>query len=374
MSKQDYYEVLGVSKNASTDEIKKSYRKQALKYHPDRNPGNKEAEEKFKKATEAYEVLSDQTKRQRYDQFGHSGMHAGADYHNYSDVHDIFSNFGDIFENFFGGGGAQRRGRSNNGMAPQRGHDLAQELSITLKEALTGIKKEVRVYHYIPCEACNHTGCKQGTRPQACGECKGTGQQTIQQGFFAFSQTCRTCGGQGYAITNPCTTCRGQSRIQQYDKLTITIPAGIYNDAELRVAGKGDAGKYNGSTGNLYFKIAIQKDKEFFRREDDLVCRLSLTYPQLVLGCQLGVESLDGTKHTIRVPKGTPVGHEVVISGKGFKRIHGYGSGNLVFITDCIIPKRINPESKEALLKYNEVLEKEDTGSGLRSFFKRFLG
>lgn len=375
MSKKDYYDVLGVEKGASDAEIKKAYRKLAMKHHPDRNPGDKKAESSFKQATEAYEVLSDKTKRTRYDQYGHAGMNAGADYQQYGDAHDIFSQFGDIFGNIFGGGGGgHQQRRQRTGPTPQQGHDLAYEMSISLKEAYTGCKKEIRVYHYVSCETCKASGCKPGTKPKVCGTCNGSGQQTAQQGFFSFSQPCRACNGNGFAIADPCGSCRGQSRAQQYDKLSVSIPSGIYHNADLRVAHKGDAGTFSGPAGHLYVKIAVGTDNSFARRSDDLVGTLHLTYTQLVLGAQLEVESLDGTKHTLKVPKGCAVGHEIVIAGKGFKKLHGYGTGNLVFVTQCVIPKKISATAKEALLAYDKLVDHDKTSGGLRGFFKKFLG
>ncbi|MGD1997346.1 MAG: molecular chaperone DnaJ, partial [Candidatus Dependentiae bacterium] len=303
MSKRDYYEILGLDKKASEGDIKKAYRKLAMKYHPDRNPDNKEAEDKFKEATEAYEILSDSDKRSRYDQFGHAGMNAGADYHNFNDIHDIFSSFGDVFGSMFGqhGGGRQRRA---TGPQPAQGHDLSQSLTISLKEAYLGIKKELRIYHYVSCDTCSHTGCKPGTKASACSSCGGSGQVTMRQGFFAFSQPCGDCNGQGFSIPSPCEKCHGQSRLQQYDKLTVTIPAGIYDGADLRVANKGDAGIFKGPSGHLYVKITVEQHEAYTRRKDDLVCTLSLTYAQLALGSHVEVEGLDGAKHTVKVPKG----------------------------------------------------------------------
>lgn len=374
MSKRDYYDVLGVSKSSSQDEIKKSYRKLALKYHPDRNPDNKEAEEKFKEAAEAYEVLSDAKKRQKYDQFGHAGMQGGTDYHQYSDISDIFESFGDIFGSIFGGG--QRRPSKKSGPTSQRGHDLSQPLTITLKEAFLGCKKEVRVYHYMSCASCQGSGCKIGTKPATCASCNGTGQQVSRQGFFAFSQPCSACYGQGFTIPSPCHACRGQSRVQKHNKLVVNIPAGIYDKAELRVAGKGDAGIFGGAAGDLYILINIEEDKRFYRRNNDLVTHLNLTYPQLVLGAQIEIESIDGSHETIKISKGCPVGKEVIVPGKGFKNLHGRGNGNLVIITQCDIPKKLDPAAKEALLKYANKIGTQTTNrdGGIGGFFKRFLG
>ena len=379
MNKRDYYEILGVSKTASKDEIKKSYRKLALKYHPDRNPGNKDAEEKFKEAAEAYEVLSNDDKKRKYDQFGHSGMQGGTDYHQYSDINDIFESFGDIFGSIFGGGGGpfQQKRKKSNGPIPQRGHDLAQSISITLKESFTGCKKDISIYHYVKCNTCNATGCKPGTKLESCNSCGGSGQVFSRQGFFSFSRPCTECHGQGFKITSPCSECRGQSRIQKNSRLVVNIPNGIYNQAELRVAGKGDAGIFGGSSGDLYLTINIARDNKFYRRNYDLVTNLNLTYPQLVLGAQIEIESIDGTKESIKIPRGCPVGQEIMIAGKGFKDIHGRTSGNLVIIPQCDIPKRLSAEAKKSLLDYaGKIGEASTNGSdeGISGFFKRFLG
>lgn len=374
MSKRDYYQVLGVSKTASADEIKKSYRKLALKYHPDRNPNDKAAEEKFKEAAEAYEVLSDDKKRKKYDQFGHAGMQGGTDYHNFSNMNmnDIFENFGDLFENIFGGRPRQKSKKA--GMTAQRGHDLAQPLTITLKESFLGCKKEVRLYHYVSCADCQGSGCKTGTKPVVCGSCQGSGQTVRQQGFFAFSQPCSACYGQGFTIPDPCPTCRGQSRMQKHNKLVVNVPAGIYDKAELRVAGKGDAGIFGGQPGDLYLTISVQSNNQFHRRNNDLITNLSVTYPQLVLGAQIEIESIDGSKEMIKIPKGCPVGKEILIVGKGFKSLHGRGVGNLVIVPECDIPRKLNAETKAALLDYAQKLGEQTSGNGIRGFFKRFLG
>jgi molecular chaperone DnaJ len=377
--KRDYYEILGVSKTAPADEIKKAYRKLALQFHPDRNPDNKEAENKFKEAAEAYEVLSDVEKRKRYDQFGHQGMHGGADFHQNQDINDIFENFGDIFENLFGtGGGAGfNKKRSTKGEpAPQRGHDLSQKLSISLKEALLGCKKELKIYHFTVCEGCNGSGCSTGAKAKMCAECHGQGQVHYRQGFFAYSQPCTSCHGQGFLIPNPCKECRGQTRIQKHDKLSINIPAGIYDAAELRLTGKGDAGIFGGPAGDLYIIVQIQADAAYTRRELDLVTTINLTYPQLVLGCQIEVKTLDDTVETIKIPKGCQVGKEIKVTGKGFANLHGKGRGNLIFVTQCDIPTSLSEDSKQALLGYAEKLGNTSSNSdgGITGFFKKFLG
>jgi molecular chaperone DnaJ len=373
-NKRDYYEVLGVSKDASQDEIKKKYRKLALKYHPDRNPDNKVAEEKFKEAAEAYEVLSDVQKRKKYNQFGHSGMQGGTDYHHFSDIGDIFESFGDIFGSIFGGGPGQHQ--KTAGPTPQQGHDLSQPLTITLKESFLGCKKEVRVYHYTVCMECIGSGCKSGSKPSTCMACKGSGQTVSRQGFFAFSKPCSVCYGKGYSIENPCTSCRGQSRIQKHSKLIVNIPAGIYNGAELRVTGKGDAGVFGGPAGDLYVTIAVSQDKKFYRRNDDLVTKLHLTYPQLVLGAQIEIKNIDDTIEMIKIQKGCRVGQEIVISRKGFRNLHGRGHGNFVVITQCDIPTKLDYETKQALIEYAKLLGERtsDSDGGISGFFKKFLG
>ncbi len=378
MSK-DYYSILGVSKTASQEEIKAAYRKLALKYHPDRNPDNKEAEEKFKEAAQAYEVLSDEQKRKQYDQFGHEGferMGSGGGAPHDMNMEDIFEHFGDIFGTMFGGGAPGGRRRKKTGPEPKRGHDLFKEINITLKESYLGTKKEISYYHFFTCETCHGKGAKSGTSIEQCPTCKGAGQVTVQQGFFAFAQTCGTCDGEGFIIKSPCPTCSGHSRIQKIDKFTFTIPKGIQDGTELRIPDKGDAGVYGGPSGSLYVKINVAPDKHFSRVNDDLQCNVMLTYPQLVLGSQLEIESIDGTKELIKIPKGCPVDEKIIIPGKGFENLRTKSRGNLVVITKCHIPKKLSVQTKEALTKYSELLgtsidEKDGFLSGL---FKKFLG
>lgn len=382
MSK-NYYDILGVAKGASKDDIKKAYRKLAMQYHPDRNPGNKEAEEKFKEAAQAYEVLSDEQKRQQYDQFGHdnyqnmggAGGHAGG-----MNMDDIFSHFGDIFGggfgDIFGGGMGSKQKKRNPEPEPQRGHDRALEVSITLKDAFLGKKEEVGYYHFFACDDCNNKGVAKGTTVQTCTRCKGAGQTRVQQGFFAMAQTCSVCGGNGFTIPNPCKTCRGQSRTQKYDKFTVNIPAGIYSDAELRVPGKGDAGVFGGPAGNLFLKIKVIADKKFKRHDDDLICTIMLTYPQLVLGSQIEIESIDGTKELVKIPKGCAVGEKLIIPGKGFVNLRNKNKGNLVVVTQCYVPKKLSPVAKKLLTDYSDEVgtEPKDSEGTIMGFFKKFLG
>ena len=378
MSKKDYYEILGVDKTASQDEIKKAYRKKALKYHPDRNPDNKEAEEKFKEAAQAYEILSDEQKRKQYDQFGHSGVEGmggmGSGPGNMN-MDDIFSAFGDIFGDIFGGGPKRRRKRSN-GPEPRRGHDLHKVISITLKEAFTGTKQEIKYYRFFKCDACSGKGTKTGTAAQTCKTCHGAGQINTRQGFFMYSQTCSTCRGEGYIIPDPCTACSGQSRIQQYDKFTVNIPKGVFNGAELRISGKGDAGVYGGPAGDLFIQVNVLPDKKFYRVEDDLEVQVTLTYPQLVFGAQIEIENIDESKVSLKIPKGCPVGEKLIIPGKGFEKLRGRGRGNLVVVTQCHIPKKLNKEAQSTLKAYAKIIgdSPADDGGGIAGFFKKFLG
>jgi molecular chaperone DnaJ len=374
MQKRDYYEVLGVERSAIQDDIKKAYRKLALKYHPDRNPDNKEAENKFKEASEAYEVLSDAAKRKTYDQLGHAGMNQSAGAH-YSDVNDIFEQFGDIFGDIFGGQ-AKRGKKTKSGPVAQRGHDLSQPVKITLKDAYLGCKKDIDIYRYEKCEQCNQSGCKPGAKPEVCASCHGTGSVHYQQGFFAYSQHCSTCSGQGFKIKDPCAKCHGQSRYQKYEKFSVNIPAGIYSGAELRVGGKGDAGTFGGSAGDLYLAVDVKEDSKFYRRNDDLVSTLNLTYPQLVLGCQLEVENIDGTRESIKISRGCAVGQEIKIVGKGFSRLQRSGRGDWVIVTQCHIPAKLSDEAKKTLLDYSKQIGDscQSSEGGISGFFKKFLG
>jgi molecular chaperone DnaJ len=381
-NKRDYYEVLGIAKTASEQDIKAAYRKLALKYHPDRNPGNKEAEEKFKEATEAYEVLSDQEKRKAYDQFGHAGAQGMGGFQGYGqdvNMEDIFGQFGDIFGSIFGQEGkAKQRGakRKNAGPLPKQGHDLYKEITISLQEAYTGTKKEIGYYHFVPCPGCDGKGLKKDTSYQLCPACQGAGEQHYRQGFFTFAQTCGTCSGEGYTIPSPCPICNGQSRVQKFEKIMPTVPKGIFDGAELRVAKAGDAGVFGGQAGALFIKVNVAPDKRFKRVDDNLESTVMLTYPQLVFGAQLEIENIDGTKETIKIPKGCAVGHRIVIGGKGFTNLSTKRNGDLVIIAQCHIPTKLSTEAQELLKKYSELIgtSTNDGESSIRGFFKKFLG
>jgi len=376
MSKKDYYGTLGVSKSATADEIKAAYRKLALKYHPDRNPDNKQSEEKFKEAAEAYEILSDSQKRQQYDQFGHNAFQGGGQggHPGGMNMDDIFEQFGDIFGSMFGG--HQQRSSRGNGPEPKRGHDLQQELEVSLKDSFTGSQTKVGYYRFVPCDTCKGKGCKPGTKPQTCAQCKGAGQVQYRQGFFVYAQTCSKCGGEGFSIPSPCATCNGKCRMQHYENFTVNIPAGVYDGADLRIGDKGDAGIYGGPSGSLFIKIKITPDKKFRRVGDDLASSALLTYPQLVLGSQVEIESLDGSKHTIKIPRGCSVGEKVVIAGKGFAKLKSTFKGNLIVIVKCHVPKKLNADAKKLLNEYSRIIgtDTNDNGSFISSLFKKFLG
>ncbi|MGC2310483.1 MAG: molecular chaperone DnaJ [Candidatus Babeliaceae bacterium] len=378
MAKRDFYEILGVSKKATQEEIKAAYRKLALKYHPDRNPGNKEAEEKFKEAAEAYEILSDTQKRQQYEQFGHEGPQMGGFGQGGMDMNDIFENFGDIFSEMFGGGAQQQRRRKKSaGLTPKQGLDITKDLSITLEEAFSGTKKDITYYHFATCETCNGRGMPTKVTPQVCPQCQGTGQLQFRHGFFAYSQACDTCSGEGYIIPEPCKTCKGQSRVQKYETINIAVPKGIFDGAQLRVAQKGDAGVYGGPAGDLFLQVHVMPHKYFKRIEDDIECTITVTYPQLVFGAQMEIENIDGTKEAIKIPQGCPVNEKIVIAGKGFHKIRGKEKrGNLIVITNCDIPKKLSAEAETTLREYSEIIgTKIDAAKGtISGFFKKFLG
>lgn len=379
MNNKNYYDILGISKTASAEEIKKAYRQLALKYHPDRNPDNKDAEEKFKEAAAAYEVLSDEKKRRQYDQYGHANyeqMGGMGGQHGGMNMDDIFESFGDIFGDLFGGSAGKQKSRKKSGPEPMRGHDLTKEISISLKDAYLGAKKEIAYTRLVGCKTCNGSGAQNGSKPSACSKCNGTGQIQFRQGFFMYAQACSACGGQGFVITNPCKDCQGKSRTQEYIKFTVNIPNGIYDGAELRIPGKGDAGVYGGTSGDLFLKIHVQPDKKFKRVGDDLQCTIMLTYPQLVLGAQVDFENIDGSTQSIKIPKGCQVGERIIIPGKGFNTLRNNVHGNLIIITQCHIPKKLSAEAKRLLTEYSEQIgtEANDHEGMIAGFFKKFLG
>jgi molecular chaperone DnaJ len=371
--KRDYYEILGVSKTATADEIKKAYRKQALKYHPDRNPGDKDAEDKFKEATEAYEVLSNAQKRQNYDQFGHAGV-SGAGFGSqgfgnaaYHDFQDIFGDFGDIFERFFGGG--FRSGGPRSQSRVQRGDDLHFSLEISLEEAYKGTEKQLEVPRQVPCEKCSGSGCAPGYSPETCSQCGGSGQINLSQGFFSISRPCNRCGGKGQSITHPCVACHGSGRVKKRRKVNIKIPAGAMNGLKLKVSGEGEAGYHGGPSGDLYLILQVQDHQIFTREGDDLMCEVPISFTQAALGTDLKVPTLNGNV-SMKVPAGTQTGKVFRLPGKGMPNLRGYGNGDQLVRVMIETPSRLSARQRELLEEFARI-SGEDTHPRTQSFFEK---
>ncbi|MEW6235779.1 MAG: molecular chaperone DnaJ [Candidatus Omnitrophota bacterium] len=367
--KRDYYEVLGVSKNASQDEIKKAYRKLALKYHPDRNPDDKDAVEKFKEATEAYEVLGDDSKRRDYDQFGHAGV-GGAGFGGpggaaFRDFQDIFGDFGDIFGEFFGGGRSRPRSRSR----ARRGDDLRYDLEISLIEAYKGVEKQIEVPRQTSCDACGGNGCATGSQPSTCPQCNGRGQINMAQGFFSISRTCNRCGGIGTVITNPCVKCHGTGRVMHRSKVKIKIPPGTMTGLKLKVAGEGEAGYFGGPPGDLYIVLLVAPHPIFEREGEDLVCEVPISIAQASLGAELRVPTLEGSVK-MKVPAGTQTGKVFRLSGKGMPSLRGYGQGDQLVRVLVETPTRLTARQRELLEEF-ATISGEETNPQSRSFFDK---
>ena len=341
MSKRDYYEILEVPRTATDQEIKSSYRKLALKFHPDRNQGDKKAEEKFKEAAEAYAILSDGDKRARYDRFGHAGVGGAAqgfDPSQFTGFEDIFSGLGDIFG--FGGGG-RRAG-------PQRGADLRYDLEIKFEQAAKGVETSVQIPRHEPCETCHGNGAAPGTSPTSCPQCRGTGQLRYQQGFFTVARTCGQCRGAGKVIAKPCPACRGDGTVEKMRKLTVKIPAGIATGQRLRLAGEGEAGTLGGPPGDLYVVIFV-REHEFFQRDgNDLHCTVPLAFTTLALGGEIKVPGLDG-EETVKIPESTQTGTTFKLRGKGMPDVSGRGHGDLLITVQAVTPKKLTREQKKLL-------------------------
>ena len=353
MSKRDYYEVLGVSRSASDSDIKSAYRKLAMQYHPDRNPGDKTAEDRFKESAEAYSVLADRDKRAAYDRFGHAGLGGAAgggfDPSVFAGFEDIFGGLGDIFGfgDMFGGG--RRRG------GPQRGSDLRYDLEITFAEAARGVETTIQIPRLEPCENCKGSGAAAGSGPTRCPQCQGRGQLRYQQGFFVVSRTCGQCGGSGSTITNPCGECRGTGHVTKDRKLTVKIPAGIAGGQRLRLYGEGEAGAQGGPAGDLYVVVQVQ-DHEFLRREgDDLFCEVAVDFSTLALGGAIKVPTIDG-EEPLSIPDGTDAGAIFRLRGKGVPNVSGRGRGDLHVMVQAKTPKKLTKEQKAAIQQLAKVL------------------
>lgn len=342
--KNDYYKILGVRKDASKDEIKKAYRKLAFQYHPDRNPGNHEAEELFKEAAEAYEVLSDDEKRDIYNRFGHEGLR-GTGYRGFTGFEDIFSSFGDIFEDIFGFGTRRTRGRT----APRQGADLRYDLKISFTEAAFGVEQDIELERYEGCIECGGSGAEQGTEPVVCPTCRGMGQVTKSSGFFSISQTCPHCRGTGRIIEHPCRNCGGLGRSAVKKALHIKIPPGVDSGSRLRLRGEGEEGDFGGPRGDLYVFIYVQPHPNFERDGDDIIYRLQIPMAVAALGGTVEVPTLNGNEK-IKIPKGTQHGRLFRIKGQGIPHLRGFGRGDQVVQAFIQVPTDLG-RKEEKLLK-----------------------
>jgi molecular chaperone DnaJ len=348
MAKRDYYEVLGVTRGASSDEIKKAYRQAALKHHPDRNPGDKEAEEKFKEASEAYEVLSDPRQRERYDRYGHEGL-SGTGFHPFTDVDEIFRSFGDIFEDFFGFG-PSRRGRTRS----RRGRDLSFELELSFEEACFGVEKTVEVTRQAGCDACNGSGMAPGSSRRTCPACQGTGQVGRSQGFFTITTTCSHCRGEGSLISQPCQTCHGEGRRPQRKKLAVKVPPGVDDGTRLILQREGEAGIEGGGPGDLYVFLKVRPHEHFERDGYNIYSEEAVSFVTATLGGEIEVETLDG-KGTIRVPKGAETGDTVIIDGAGVPHLKSKGRGDHIVRLIVRTPKNLSKRQEELLREFAAV-------------------
>jgi molecular chaperone DnaJ len=337
-SKRDYYEVLGVSRTADDAELKKAYRRLAMEYHPDRKPGDRQAEEKFKEAAEAYGVLSDSEKRKLYDRFGHQGPAQGG-FSGFGGIEDIFSAFADIFGGFGGGGFGGRR--------VQRGDDLEVEMEISFMDAAKGAKREIEIERHAPCETCNGSGAKPGTQPQRCRVCQGRGQVAHQQGFFVISTTCPQCRGAGTTIAEKCPTCRGAAQVTKKAVVNVTVPAGIDDGQRLRLSYQGDpCTASGGEPGDLYVQVRVQADSRFVREGDNLWVDVPVTFAQAALGARIEVPTPDGPE-TLEVEAGTQPMTKQVLSGRGMPNVRGRGRGDLIARILVQVPRNLTPEARE---------------------------
>ncbi len=367
MADRDYYEVLGVNRNASQAEIKKSYRSLAMKLHPDRNPGNKEAEEKFKEVQRAYDILSDEKKRNAYDQFGHAGVAGAAGGNGWAggaggaqgfDFNDLGDIFGDIFGQAFGGGRAGA-GRGRGGQQQKRrGSDLVYNLELTLEQAVHGAQIKIELPNLVTCEVCNGSGAKAGSKPVTCPTCEGHGQVRMQQGFFTVTQTCPDCHGQGKVTRDPCDNCHGQGRIQKRKTLAVKIPAGVDNGDRIRLAGEGEAGANGGPSGDLYVQVHIKPNDIFTREHDDLHCEVPIDFITATLGGEVEIPTLDG-KVMLKIPAETQSGKQFRLRGKGVRSARSGNLGDLICRVHVETPVRLNNEQKELLKTFAASLARD---------------
>ncbi len=367
--KRDYYEVLGVARSASEQEIKSAYRRLALQHHPDKNPGDKGAEERFKEAAEAYSVLGDADKRRRYDTFGHAGIGsvAGGGFDP-----TIFADFGDILEGFFGIGDLFGRRRSG----PRRGADLRYDLELTLEEAAFGTETHIQVARTENCHACLGSGSAPGTQPSQCPSCRGAGQVAFQQGFFSVARTCGRCRGTGRIVASPCKECHGQGQVRAERRLQLKIPPGVDTGSQLRLAGEGEAGGTGAPAGDLYVVVSVQEHAVFHRERDDLLCEVPISFPQAALGAHVDVPTLEGGTTKLHVPEGTQPGAVFRIRNQGVPHLGSKGRGDLHVMVRLVVPARLTPEQRGLVEQLGAGLgtpERKPKEKGLKDRVKSIL-
>ena len=365
MAKRDYYDVLGVTKSASKDEIKKAYRKLALKFHPDKTKGDKSSEEKFKEASEAYHILSDEKRKANYDQFGHAAFEGSGGGGQGFGGFDT-SSFSDIFEDFFGdfGSGSSSRRNSN------RGNDLRYDVSITLEDAFKGLEKNVKYTTYKKCSTCSGSGAAKGSKPIKCNYCSGRGKVRTNQGFFTIQQTCPQCSGYGETIGDPCKVCNGNGKMQGSENVTVKIPRGVDDGTRIRLSGKGEAGSKGGTSGDLYLFISIDNHNIFKRSEENLYYELPITFSDATLGTAVEVPSIDGGKSKIKIPAGTQHGKQFRLKGKGMPILRRSIFGDLYIRIVTQVPTSLSKRQKEILKEFNEI-ESNKPDPVIKSFFEK---
>lgn len=365
----DYYEILSISRDASGGEIKKAYRKLAMKFHPDRNPDDKEAEENFKSCTEAYEVLSDDRKKQIYDTYGHDGL-KNSGYSGPGNAEDIFSSFGDVFGDLFGfGGGGRARARRDG---PIAGNDLRYDVEISFMEAVHGVSKEVQLTRRDTCWTCEGTGNRPGHKPQSCPTCNGRGQVVRSQGFFQMSSTCPQCHGEGAIVTNPCNDCHGTGLLEKTKKVALKIPAGVDTGARMRLRGEGEGGRRGGETGDLYVVVHVQ-EHEFFKREGDTIyCQFPLSMVKAALGASVEIPTIHGKK-SLDIPAGSQSGELFSIRNEGVPNLRGRGKGDMVVELKVLTPTNLCEEQKKVLSEFDTLCEQHGQNKEEEGFFKKLF-
>ncbi len=375
-NKRDYYEVLGVAKGAGDDEIKKAYRSLAKKYHPDMNPGDKEAEAKFKEANEAYAVLSDPEKRSKYDQYGHAAFDpsmGGSGFGGFGGFGGMDFDFGDIFSSFFGGGGSSRSSRNS----PIIGDDVLAKITITFDEAVFGCKKEISFARIEECPDCKATGAEKGTKPETCQTCRGTGQVTVQQqtilGYMQTQRACSNCRGTGKIIKSPCKNCNAKGYIKVNKKLEVTIPAGIDSMQRIVLRGQGSAGRNGGAAGDLVIEVRVKEHKLFDRERNNIFCDVPISFSEAALGAEIDIPVLGDKTEKYQIPEGTQTGTSFTLKGKGIPDINTKRKGDLIITVTVETPKNLTAEQKKLLSEFSKSLGESNTGKK-NSFFKKLLG